>query len=302
MENLNLNVSALNEEEITSLLLEAVKLANNKCINYALNISQLEEQYKTSELNYSKMLIEKDNLIGQLQHRVEEVESSLELQAKNFTEIQEKQSEIDAKNETTVAELTKQISENDKVINQKEQEISDLNKRNTQYKVELIKSLISHEIQYIKGTISTIDINESKELVTFLSNLVNSSDCLYREYMDIDELCVDLFAPEGTMSKIVTLIWWLNNDDTRAELFEMLNNDMHLKVSLEQVVFVFSLFGYKIAVPSTSFGDKIAGYGLYENSKSCIKRIFPDIEIKSPSLCEIYKISYNDNKGLCFYV
>lgn len=302
MDKLNIDVSAFNEEEITTLLLEAIEAANNKCMNYASKISQLEELNKSLELNHSKILIEKENLISRLRDQLKESRADVEQLKKDIVCIQETHSEIEQRNKNAIEDLNKKVSNGIRIINEKEELIVHKDTQNMQFRVHVLKNLIIHEIQYIKKLINTIKVNDSKEFVAYLTELSNCSESIYQEFKSVEELCLKLFEPEGAMSKVVTLLWWLNNDSTKDELSRKINGDKQLKLSLEQIVYVLSIFGYEIVVPSTSFGDNVRGYDLYENSKSCIKNIFPNIEISSPALCEVYKVAFNGNKGLCFYV
>ena len=54
MEELNINVSSFNEEEITQLLLKALKLSNEKSLRIKENVTKLEQQKRDDELEHEE--------------------------------------------------------------------------------------------------------------------------------------------------------------------------------------------------------------------------------------------------------
>ena len=326
MEEIILNTSDFSNEEVIELLLKALTSSNAKRCEYTKRIASLQEELSNNELNNEKLHVEKDIIISSLKSQIDEkikivsrLESNvLELNSRldntksNLEDTNRKLNEEIAKSEQTaniLVEANKKLALNQKTIEQnlidlstKDSKLSEISSQFTSFRIDLLKYLISGEISNIKAYLNTGDESIPTGIVSYFQSLAIASDVLNKTYDNEGELCQELLKSEGLLSKVATLLWWINADVTKTILVAHIRNLSNIAQSLSVILRTISFFGINIDIPHTNFGENISNYVLYDNSKSCIKKVFPDIEIASPSLCEIYKVAYNNTSGQCFYV
>lgn len=303
MEELNINVSSFNEEEITQLLLKALKLSNEKSLRIKENVTKLEQQKRDDELEHEKSLLEKENTISLQSEKIQILEQDL-IKSRNALQEQDEnyQKSINELNGNHSAELqskNKEIDEKTETIKQLCNEKNELSLTYESFKVDMFKLIFTERIEQLKQYCSLIE-NDANGLKQYIQTLTSKAKVLANDYGNVDSLCGVLLQPDGAISYTCNLIWWLNNDDIKTTYKKKIDCYDSLIVALNAIVELLKRFKYDLNIPIVGFCDTIPDYELYDNDISQIKDIFPDISISKSALCEIYSVSYNNKLGKCY--
>lgn len=294
MEELNINVSSLNEEEITQLLLKALKLSNEKSLSLKGKLSQIEQNIRVESLKNEKTRLEKDNTIASLRKDVEDLNKKLVgEQSANQKKLNEK--------DDVITQITEKFSQQTETNNTLQQNNADLSSEFEQFKLDMFKFAFTESIGKIKQYCQLMESDsEANGIRTYIEKHITTTNVFTDNYKTVEALCNELLQPDGVISSVCNVIWWFNNDNIKELYGAKIVNYNGLIVELNTIAQLLKKYNYKLNIPIAEFCDKVPNYGLYDNGISHIKDVFPDASIPKSALCEIYSVSYNDKSGKCY--
>lgn len=329
MENLKMSVSSFNNEEVVQLLLKALELSNGKCQALANTLANLQDQKQEMELAKTQITLEKDNVIGSLNTKIGLLNNELEKNMKSLAdlklestreiqqlvekhksaieELERKQMEalsakdsVIIKKEEGIASARLELEGKDETINQLNDRLVILQKEFEQFKINTFQNIISQYLGELKLDCGLLNADDFCGLKQYIDNIGNSTSLLTQDYDTVESFCRVLLSPDGLISCVCNLIWWLNNEQIKNEYKESNDIFKHIVCLSNAIVDFFMRFGYTIALPPSKFCSKLEDYSLYDNANSHIEDIFPNVTFEKSVLCEIYTVSYNNIKGKCY--
>lgn len=300
MENLKMSVSSFNNEEVVQLLLKALELSNGKCQVLANTLANLQDQKQEIELAKTKITLEKDNVIGSLNTKIDLLNNELEKNMKSLADLKlestrEKQQLVE-KQKSAIEELERK----DETMNLLNDRLTIIQKEFEQFKIDTFQNIISQYLGELKIDCGLLNVDDFCGLKQYIDNMGNSTSLLTQDYDTVESFCCVLLLPDGLISCVCNLIWWLNNEQIKNEYKESNDIFKHIVYLSNAIVDFFMRFGYTIALPPSKFCSKLEDYSLYDNANSHIKDIFPNVTFEKSVLCEIYTVSYNNIKGKCY--
>lgn len=295
-----MSVSSFNNEEVVQLLLKALELSNGKCQVLANTLANLQDQKQEIELAKTKITLEKDNVIGSLNTKIGLLNNELEKNMKSLADLKlESTREIQQlveKQKSAIEELERK----DETMNLLNDRLTIIQKEFEQFKIDTFQNIISQYLGELKIDCGLLNADEFCGLKQYIDNMGNSTSFLTQDYDTVESFCRVLLLPDGLISCVCNLIWWLNNEQIKNEYKESNDIFKHIVYLSNAIVDFFMRFGYTIALPPSKFCSKLEDYSLYDNANSHIKDIFPNVTFEKSVLCEIYTVSYNNIKGKCY--
>lgn len=329
MENLKVGVSSFNNEEVVQLLLKALEISNSKCQALANALANQQDQKQEIELAKTKVTLEKDNVIGSLKAEIDLLNNELkknrtslaelklestrerqqlvethgsaieELERKQIEALSAKDSVI-RKNEEGFAAVRLELEGKDKTINQLNDRLTNIQKEFERFKIDIFQNIISQYLRELKIEGGLLNAEELCSLKQYIDNICNSTSILTQDYDTIDSFCRVLLSPDGLISCVCNLIWWLNNEQIKNTYIDSNEIFKHIVYISNAIVDFFMKYGYTIALPPSKFSSELDDYSLYDNDTPHIKGIFPKVTFEKYVLFEIYMVSYNSIKGKCY--
>ena len=318
MEDLKMDVSSFNSEEVVQLLLNALKISNDKCQVLSNTVTNLHNQKQEIELEKTKLVLEKDNVIGALNSKIDLLKNELKEKEKSLSDLVEKQS-------ATIEELGKKqreaLSEKESVMSQKDEELAavrsesaekdknigklsnnltSIQKEFEQFKIDSFKSSFLQYLGELKIEEGLLNADDFCGLKHYINNMENSTRIFSQDYDTVESFFRALLSPDGLISSVCNLIWWLDNELIKNTYIESNEIFKHIVCFSKTILDSFMKFGYAITLPPSKFCSELDDYSLYDNDNSHIKDIFPKVIFEKYVLCEIYTVSYNKNKGKCY--
>lgn len=318
MENLQMNISSFNSEEVVQLLLKALKISNDKCQLLSNTVTKLQNQKQEIELEKTKIVLEKDNVIGALNSKIDllnnelkEKEKSLsdlvEMQSATIEELGKKQREALSEKESVMSQKDKELAavrsesaEKDKTIDKLSNNLTSIQKEFEQFKIDSFKSSFLQYLGELKIEEGLLNADDFCGLKHYINNMENSTRIFSQDYDTVESFFRALLSPDGLISSVCNLIWWLDNELIKKTYIESNEIFKHIVCFSKAILDSFMKFGYAITLPPSKFCSELDDYSLYDNDNSHIKDIFPKVIFEKYVLCEIYTVSYNKNKGKCY--
>ena len=137
MEDLKMDVSSFNSEEVVQLLLNALKISNDKCQVLSNTVTNLHNQRQEIDLAKTKITLEKNHIIDSLKTKINLLNTELVENKKSLEDLKlksaiERQQLVD--NQTSAIEELERnqkdvLSAKDTIISQRENDIEE--KQNT---------------------------------------------------------------------------------------------------------------------------------------------------------------------------
>ena len=318
MENLQMNISSFNSGEVVQLLLKALKISNDKCQLWSNTGTKLQNQTHEIELDKTKSVLEKDNVIGALNSKIDllnnelkEKEKSLsdlvEMQSATIEELGKKQREALSEKESVMSQKDKELAavrsesaEKDKTIDKLSNNLTSIQKEFEQFKIDSFKSSFLQYLGELKIEEGLLNADDFCGLKHYINNMENSTRIFSQDYDTVESFFRALLSPDGLISSVCNLIWWLDNELIKKTYIESNEIFKHIVCFSKAILDTFMKFGYAITLPPSKFCSELDDYSLYDNDNSHIKDIFPKVIFEKYVLCEIYTVSYNKNKGKCY--
>ena len=318
MEDLQMNISSFNSEEVVQLLLTALKISNDKCQSLSHTVKKLQDQKQEIELAKTKLTLEKDNVIGSLNTKIDRLNKELEEKEKALSDLvetqtaaikklEDKQNEalsakdsIISQKDTEIETVHSESEKKDTTINQLRGELTNIQKEFEQFKIDTLKNSFLQYLGELKIEEGLLNANDLCGLKQYIDNMEKSTSIFSQDYDTVESFSRALLSPDGLVSSVCNLIWWLDNElimNTYIESIEIFKNIVRFS---KAILDSFMKFGYVITLPPSKFCSDLDYYSLYDNDNPHIKEIFPKVTFEKYVLCEIYTVSYNNIKGKCY--
>lgn len=322
MEDLKMDVSSFNSEEVVQLLLNALKISNDKCQVLSNTVTNLHNQRQEIDLAKTKITIEKNHIIDSLKTKinllntelVENKKSLEDLKSKSaierqqlvdnqtsaIEELERNQKDVLSAKDTIISQRENDIEEKQNTINQLNEKLINTQKEFELFKITTLKNRISQylgELQIDGGLLNADDLCGLKQ---YIDTMGISNSIFSQDYDTAESFCRVLLSPDGLISSVCNLIWWLNNESIKNTYTESIEIFKHIVCISNAALDFFKNFGYDITLPPSKFCSELEDYSLYDNDNPHIKNIFPKVSFEKYVLCEIYTVSYNNVKGKCY--
>lgn len=319
MENLQMNTSPFNSEEVVQLLLKALKISNDKCQWLSNTVTELQNKKREIELEKTMLMLEKKNVTGTLNSKIDLLNSELEEKEKSLSDLKKKKS---ATIEKLVKKHRKELSEKESVMRQKDDELNDVRSESTkkdktidklsndltsiqkefeQFKIASFKRSFLQYLDELKIEEGLLNADDFCGLKRYINNIMENSTRIFsQDYDTVESFFRALLSPDGLISSVCNLIWWLDNELIKKTYIESNEIFKHIVCFSKAILYSFMKFGYAITLPPPKFCSELDDYSLYDNDNSHIEDIFPKVKFEKYVLCEIYTVSYNKNKGKCY--
>lgn len=289
MEDLKMDVSSFNSEEVVQLLLNALKISNDKCQVLSNTVTNLHNQRQEIELEKTKLVLEKDNVIGALNSKIDLLNDELNNKEKSLSDLKEKQ-----------RKALSESAEKDQTIDTLNNNLTSIQKEFEQFKIDSFKSSFLQYLGELKIEEGLLNADDFCGLKHYINNMENSTRIFSQDYDTVESFFRALLSPDGLISSVCNLIWWLDNELIKKTYIESNEIFKHIVCFSKAILDSFMKFGYAITLPPSKFCSELDDYSLYDNDNSHIKDIFPKVIFEKYVLCEIYTVSYNKNKGKCY--
>lgn len=275
--NISIDLSGLDEDEIVYLLLKVVKVAQRKNTMLQTEKGNLEKDIETIQQNAKRTLAQKE----------EEWKKELntaEKKAQMALEGKEKQhrDELDAEKEKASQELVRQNEEWGK-------ELETIKKEFFLLPLQEIISQVKVACEQCK------DKNWKK----FLSGILVNAQENKMEEGTFDNYVFKMRAPGSWLAQLVSLEWWSEQNNLFPKIKEEVNNIEIIFFLMESFLAFLGKNHYKVKRPQGAFASKIEGYEENRYEDSQIIKLFPDFCAPKFVLCEVYSLSINDKTGKC---
>lgn len=331
----SIDVSMFDENEVVRLLLKVIELSNGKASllnkkleEYSLAQKKLEEE-NSSLKSQIKSMTEKEVEATQLK---DQLNNDLALANTKMATQESTIEELTAKTES----LNSELSAANVLVQKKEESISNIREDNERLQSELSTKTALLESQNVKIqglTDSNNKLNDSlsqariiidenkiggvKIYANIFSYLLSSCKC-ENSYWDkyLEDLCqkIGKFIEETTnmeilsfslkssnswLTKIASIMWWSKQPTVSSIVNENIPyiNELN-KVFGNLIQFLINI-DIMIQLPNCDFCDMIDNYEANLKARSNFNDLFGNSEISEGTLCEIYKLAINGNKGLC---
>lgn len=318
MENLQMNISSFNSEEVVQLLLKALKISNDKCQLLSNTVAKLQNQKQEIELEKTKLVLEKDNVIGALNSKIDLLNNELKEKEKSLSDLVEKQSAtieelgkkqreelsekefVMSQKDKELAAVRSESAEKDKTIDKLSNNLTSIQKEFELFKIDSFKSSFLQYLGELKIEEGLLNADDFCGLKHYINNMENSTRIFSQDYDTVESFFRALLSPDGLISSVCNLIWWLDNELIKKTYIESNEIFKHIVCFSKAILDSLMKFGYAITLPPSKFCSELDDYSLYDNDNSHIKDIFPKVIFEKYVLCEIYTVSYNKNKGKCY--
>lgn len=311
MEDLKMDVSSFNSEEVVQLLLKALKISNDKCQLLSNTVKNLQNQKQEIELEKTKLVSKIDLLNNELVENKKSLEnlkseSAIERQqlvdnqTSAIEELERNQKDALSAKDTIISQKENDIKEKQKTINLLNGKLINTQKEFELFKIATLKNRISQylgELQIDGGLLNADDLCGLKQ---YIDTMGISNSIFSQDYDTVESFCRVLLSPDGLISSVCNLIWWLNNESIKNTYTESIEIFKHIVCISNAALDFFKNFGYDITLPPSKFCSELEDYSLYDNDNPHIKNIFPKVSFEKYVLCEIYTVSYNNVKGKCY--
>lgn len=93
--------------------------------------------------------------------------------------------------------------------------MTNIQKEFEQFKIDIFQNIISQYLGELKKDGGLLNAEELCGLKQYIDNMGKSTSILTQDYDTIDSFCRVLLSPDGLISCVCNLIWWLNNEQIK---------------------------------------------------------------------------------------
>lgn len=331
----SIDVSMFDENEVVSLLLKVVELSNGKATLLNKKIEEynlIQKKFEEDNSSLKKQVeslteneIKASQLRELLNNELVQANSKIATQESTIEELSEK-----------ITSLNSELSEANISIQKKDECISNLSNDNENLQSELstkIALLDSQNITIQELTDRNNSLNDSLNnayniieenkirVVKIYANMISdllashkSGNSYWDKYLtdicqkigkfieettNIEILTFSLKSSNSWLTRIASITWWSKQPITSNVVNDNVSNINELNKVFDNLIQFLIEIDIMIQLPNCDFCDVIDNYEANLKEKSNFNDLFDNSEISEGTLCEIYKLAINGNKGLC---
>lgn len=264
----------------------------------------------------SAAINERDEVCKNLANTTQEAKNKAELAARELSTATRERDEVckdlanttqEAKNNAELAarELSTAITERDEArkdlatANQKIQQLTDILFNTVKGTLIRLLSLVKtaknqSKNEYLLKFLDGIYYKDSQFNCPGISQLV--------EMDSVEKIIGTLSVGDSAMSRLISLLWWYQQKNICHQLEKEIPVISKMVGIIDNLLLLFKACGYHIHVPNGAFNRSIENYDNYKNGKTRLTQIFPSAQLEEFTLCEIYQLSHDEERGKCYFV
>lgn len=133
----------------------------------------------------------------------------------------------------------------------------------------------------------------------YLTDICQKIGKFIEETTNIEILTFSLKSSNSWLTRIASITWWSKQPITSNVVNDNVSNINELNKVFDNLIQFLIEIDIMIQLPNCDFCDVIDNYEANLKEKSNFNDLFDNSEISEGTLCEIYKLAINGNKGLC---
>ena len=268
---MDIELRNISEGTAIALFAEAAKKLQKEKDDEIKSLKGNIESLKQQKADLDKSVREKDNEIKILRGNIESLEKE---------------------NET----LENQKADLDKDNNDKEQSLDILKSKLKENRLCSVKRELTRLEVALKESLESVTENDFADFIKEIKDGIHET--VQRNSME--DIGVDFKVSSGWLAKLASLYWWGTEEHVSHCLPEPLRKEANLIKTFEFFLNYLSETGININIPSCGFSYNIEKYGQeLDGNSETFKRLFPMCKLDEDVLCQISKLSCNDENGRC---
>lgn len=331
----SIDVSMFDENEVISLLLKIIELSNGKATllnkkieeynliqkKFEEDNSSLKKQVESMTENETKASQLRDQLNNDLDHannKIATQESTIEELSEKITSLTSELSKANVlaqKNGERISNLSKdnerlhsELSTKTALLDSQNETIQELTDMNNSLKDSLNDAhniIDENKIRAVKIYANMIlDLlalrkSENSYWDKYSADICQKIGKFIEEATNIEILTFSLKSSNSWLTRIASITWWSKLPTTSNIVNNNMPNINELNRVFDNLIQFLIDIDIMIQLPNCDFSDVIENYEANLKEKSNFNDLFDNSEISEGTLCEIYKLAINGNKGLC---